>query len=103
MSEGIWIAIITGTLSGAASLAAVWWSTRRDTETSRLLKDCKRAVEALQKFRRLEADYASEMSKLQNGNRTPEAIRVDMRKGRDIGDFGQENRINTLLQRLESY
>lgn len=95
-----WDGIVGGLITGILSIIAILISTRRDTHTRQLLRDAYRAVCDLEKLRDLEMSYAKRIAELENRLGQEEAIKNQMRKMTDIGEFGQPRQIARLKEQL---
>ena len=98
MFDALW-GPIAAVLAAAIGVAGLIFTQRRND----LIKDCKLAIRDLKRFRDLEDIWAQEYSLLRNTS--PEAERRRMRgklpDGNKIGEYGERNRIEKLLARLQ--
>jgi hypothetical protein len=101
MSDALWGAV--GAVVGASiTVVGTYVAQRR----SQLMADCRSAVKALKRFRRLDDIWAQELSSLKPGS-TPERERrrvhtlLEKETGETIGQYGEPARIERLLDRLQ--
>jgi hypothetical protein len=120
MSDGLWLGALGVILAAVVTALATAWIAKKDREMKEkiaakaremneliarrelLIADCKLAARDLQRFRKLEDLYASELAQIKGEK--PETLRKKMRRQLkdvdQIGDYGEPKRISNLVSRL---